>query len=311
VKYNILFSIFLISLLSACGRAPQEVPQPKIGDTALTQQYAGDNLKDYSKWLASTVVNSIRGSAFEEVAEVDSLKSKLLAQQADSVCGFEPTNDPEEFKDADLDKVMKIFQRTFVNCEQDKGSHIEIKNGQIWIEDSNDDDAESGLRSRAVDLTFDFLDKFNNRAQQLKFQDTWDFTILKDSNRGSLSYALTMIATDYQRASETSVRGQLSLTGVYEAVADKNGGFDKNDYDNAVISNASGELLVNDKDAFGVTLENLQFSETCLATPVSGKLSLSDNTNVFIVEFAGCEAATYSYNGNMVFAPTSESTPAQ
>lgn len=297
MKYGIIFSIFFISLLSACGRAPQTTP--KVGNTPLTQQYASDNLKDYSKWLANTVVNSIRSSAFEKELEPKPIRGNLTAQQESSVCGFE--EDTYKDNDNDGDSVQANFQTTFVSCLQDKGTYYEIKNGQIWIEDADDNEVESGMRSRATDLIFDFYNRGetgSQDSQQLRLEDTWDVTVLKNSNRGSLSYTLTMTATDYRRDVPASVKGVLTVAGVYEALADKDSVFDNNDYDNAVIESASGELLINDKAAFSVTLENLQFAETCLATPVGGKFKLSDNSNTFTLEFAGCETVTYTYNGS-------------
>lgn len=312
MKHSFVYSLLLIGLLSACGRPPQAVnvptPKPKVGDVLLTEQYAADNLKDYSMWLASTVVNSIRGSVFEKVPE--SVPGGLMAQQSSSVCGFEPGKF-NDYQDNDGDGVEANFRRTFVNCEQDKGNYIELKNGQIWIQDADDKKAESGFKSVATDLTFDFFDKFSSvqRDQQLKLQDTWEFTIEKSEGKsGSLAYVLTLVGTGYENNSAlTAVKGTLALAGEYTAVADSNGSFDSNDYDNGIIDNASGELIMNGAAAFNATLEALTFSDSCQATPVSGAMILGDGTNTFRIDFDGCEAMTYSLNGTTVFAPAPES----
>jgi hypothetical protein len=310
VKYSFVYSFLLIGLLSACGRAPQtpvNVPaKPEVGAVPLTEQYAAATLKDYSRWLASTVVNSIRGSAFEKIASVN--PANLTAQQVSSVCGFE--SETYQDVDQDEDSIQATFETTFVECLQDKGSYYEVKNGQISIQDSDDNDAESGFSSRATNLTFEFYERGQEGTQdskQLTLQDNWDFSLLKEGKTGSLAYVLTMIATDHKGSGATT-KGRLALAGEYQVLADANG-FDRNDYDNAVIKSASGDLVINDNAAFTVTTENLQFSDTCLATPLAGKLTLSDNTHTFSLEFAGCETVNYSYNGVPVFAPAP--TPAE
>lgn len=305
MKYGIIYSVLLIGLLGACGRAPQTtviVPQPKVGDTLLTEQYVRDNLQDYGKWLASTLVNSIRSSGFEMPTP-----AALTAQQVSVVCGFEESPDFEG-QDDDQDTVYENYLRSFVECEQDKGTYIEVKNGQFQIEDVNDNNPESGLRSRATDLIFDFYDRSSDGKrgnQQLKIQDTWDFSIVKSDDSGSLAYVLTMIGTKYENnQAGRAIKGTLALAGSYRAGADAVK--DSNDYDNGVIGEARGELTLDDKAAFNTIIKDLEFVDTCKATPVKGSLSLNDGTNTFSLEFSGCETVSYVYNGVAISTPVVE-----
>jgi hypothetical protein len=287
VKYGIVYSVLLMGLLSACGRAPQTtvtVPQPKVGETPLTEQYVKDNLQDYSKWLASTVVNSLRSSGIEK-----SPPAFEAQQEDDSDCGFK-TN--EGLGDVDMDSVPVNFQRTFVNCSQDKGFYIEVKNGFVHIQD-----AESGLRSQAKDLVFDFDAKNEDRTiqRQLELRDTWDFAVTKSGDSGALAYVLTMVATTFEGGNPTKTsKGTLNLAGVYSALGDG----DLNDYDNGIINEAEGVLTLNDEAAFNAVIVDLQFSVNCQATPVSGSLNLDDGAdNRLEIIFNGCETLSYLYNG--------------
>ncbi len=294
MKYRFVYSVLLIGLLSACGRAPQTtvtVPEPEIGEVSLTQQYITDNLKDYSVWLAGTVVNSIRSSGFEVTPPPP--KAGLTAQQELAPCGFEGI----VVTDDDKDTVPKIFSTTFKNCVQDKDTYKEVKNGDFQIEDLNDADAESGVRSRATNLSFDFLNTGTGETNsRLTFQDTWDFTITKSGDTGSLAYVLTLTGT---KPGSSSITGRLTLSGVYTATSDN----DANDFDNATLNEAGGKLVLNNTAAFNATFADLAFEDGCQASPTSGTLTLSDNTNQLVVTFTGCETVTYGYNGVAIFEP--------
>lgn len=254
----------------------------------MTFEYSEKNLKDYSVWLAGTVVNSIRSSGFETSAPAN-----LAAQQETPVCGFEGI----KIDDIDQDMVPKIFSTIFKDCKQDRGGYIEVKKGDFQIEDLDDGNAESGVRSRAKNLIFDFYAPGADTTlvqPQLTFQDTWDFTVSKSEDTGALAYVLTMIGS---KPGVQPVKGALSLAGEYAATADS----DKNDFDNAVITQASGKLIIDDNAAFSATLENLEFVDSCQASPVGGKMTLGDNTNTLTVEFTDCETVVYSYNGKPAF----------
>ncbi len=295
MKYRIVYSVLLIGFLSACGRAPQTtvtVPEPNVGDVPLTQQYVEENLKDYSLWLANTVVNSIRSSGFETPAA-------LMAQQAGAACGFEGI----AVVNTDDDSVPKDFTTKFENCFQDKDTYIEIKNGEFHIEDVNDNDPikgpRSGVTSRATDLTFDFYTRNGDGSQgepQLTLKDTWNFTIGTVGDMGAMNYRLTMVAT---KPGIRSIKGVLELAGEYAI----NGDGDRNDFDKAAITGAAGELVIDNKAKFKASVDNLAFVEDCPATPTDGSLSLSDGNNTLTLEFSGCEQVLYSYNGNPLFAP--------
>jgi hypothetical protein len=300
VNYRIVYSVLLIGslsigFLSGCGGTPQKtvtIPDPKVGEVLLTQQYVAENLKDYSVWLAGTVVNSIRSSAFGDTS------AKLVAQQASAVCGFEsiPINLDEDF-------VPKEFSTTFVDCVQDKGTYFEIKNGTFSIADENDDDpkvgATSGVTSRATNLSFDFYDRNDDGSlgnAQLTIKDTWDFTISKLGNTGALNYRLTMIGT---KPGTKTGKGVLEFAGQYEVAGDAN----RNDYDNASITGATGVFTMNDTAKFNMSIDTLTFVNTCQATPTDGEFNLSDGANTFTLEFAGCENVIYKLNGETLFSP--------
>ncbi len=316
MKRSVMYSVFMIlvgGLLAACGRTtepPVTPTTPKVGDTVLSPEYVNDNLKDYGKWLANTVVNSVRSSGFEDPP---TLAGSLMAQQTRD-CGFDSK---DGWSDQDGDYVQNNYERIFVSCNQDRGGYTEVKNGYFQVQDEDDNNAESGLRSRAQDLTFDFYvpNTGGILEHQLRFQDTWDFALTRTPASTTpsydLKYALTFVATKVSGGQfGRSWKGVLDVSGSYSPTTDKDlkeilKENDKNYYDNGVIQGASGLMIMDDKAAFAVAFD-LEFANTCQATPVAGTLRIDDGTNKLELTFSGCENVTYFYNGVDMAAPAAQ-----
>jgi len=263
--------------LSACG-----TQTAKVGDKPLTQAQA-DNLKIVAPYLGSAMVSGIRGGG-QGTASQSARQSFVSGTCSASV-----------FTDNDKDKIPVGYSATFKDCTEDKLLFIQVTNGSVNINDSNDSDPNSGFTSKASNLSFDFYERAaaNTKGKQFfRIVDNWDVTVGVTSTSASVDCKFSLALTSFKNGVQDKTwNGSLDFKGSY--VPKNDGNLDNFD---AGTINLNGTLVLGDF-ALNETVTDLKFNASCTAGPVSGKIRFDDGLGNFLeLTYTGCNTGTFTYN---------------
>lgn len=270
-------SAVLVLALGACGGQ-----NAKVGDKPLDQARAGD-LKTVAPYLGSALVSGVRGAG--QSAAAQGAKQSFVSGTCSATT----------FVDSDKDKVPVGYSASFKDCTEDKLLFIQVTNGNLNINDSNDNDPKSGFTSQASNLAFDFYENKGGgtKGQQFfRIVDNWDLTVGVTSTSASVDYKFSVNLTSFKNGVQDKTwNGSLSFTGSY--VPDNDGNLDNFD---AGTINLAGTLVLGDF-AINETVTDLKFNASCAAGPVSGKIRYDDGQGNFLeLSYTGCNTGAFTYN---------------
>lgn len=273
-------SALLLLVLSGCGSTPS------VGSQPLTQAQAND-LKTVAPYLGSALVSGLRGGGKGVVGQT--LKQSYLG----GTCSVSaPAN-----SDKDQDGIPVNFKASFQDCTEDKLLFIQVTNGNVSINDANDNDPQSGFTSKATDLRFDFYTNKgggNKGPQLFRMVDNWEVTVGVTSASASVDYQFSVALTRFNNgAADKTWNGSLRFTGSY--IPENDGNLDRFDAGTLNLRGtlALGEFVLNE------TVSDLKFNSSCTAGPIAGKIRFDDGLGNFLeLTYTGCNSGTFTYNAS-------------
>lgn len=277
LRYLTVFGGLALLGLSACSTTPV------VGSKQLTQAQAND-LKVMAPYLGSAMVGGLRGAG--KVVATQSARQSIISGDCSVSLGT----------DKDGDKIPVGYSASFKDCTEDKLLFIQVTNGSVNINDTDDNDPKSGFTSKA-NLRFDFYANKGggNKGNQLfRIVDNWDVTVGVISTSASVDYKFSVALTSFNNgAQDKTWNGLLQFKGSY--VPDNDGNLDNFD---AGTVNLTGTLVLGDF-ALNETVTNLKFNSSCTAGPVSGKIRFDDGLGNFLeLTYTGCNTGTFTYNAS-------------